>query len=359
MIPIPKPIKPLPIKTTDINLWIDGVVTALDEGRLGVEALTGAFNMILDQDGTLRPRPSMQLYGPQPTGTVLGKPMGFKINDGTAITRYMIMVQVIAGVANVYIAKPEDSNWTLVDDTITFDTSAPCHFFQIAQKVVILNGVDPITYLDLTTVPADPTLVQFEYIDDPSITPTLTPTGLSGSTDTVWYGYSYNSSVGQTAISPIASQAISTDRTQWDPATMNVAVDIGTIPGDVESWNLYCATTSNGSGTPTLLLIAAGLSVNNNTYTDNGTAPQILNTSAPLFNSTQGPIGTWGVNIGGRAFIWLDDNNPYNISIGGDPGYEMDFSPANGGDSVPVGAGSGQLPTVVWNFRKRSGCPRN
>ena len=359
MIPVPRPIKPLPIKTTDINLWIDGVVTALDEGRLGVEALTGAFNMILDQDGTLRPRPSMQLYGPQPTGTVLGKPKGFKINTGTTITRYMIIVQVVSGTTGVYIAKPEDSEWTLVVSDIELDITAPCHYFQIAQKMVIQNGVDPLTYLDLTTVPADPTLVQFDEIADPVDAPTLTPTGLSGSTDTVWYGYAYNSSVGQTAVSPIASQNISTDRTQWDPATMNVAVDIGTIPGDVESWNLYCATTSNGSGTPTLLLIAAGLSPNNSTYTDNGTAPQILNTSAPLFNSTQGPLGAWGVNIGGRAFIWLDANNPYNVAIGGDPGYEMDFSPANGGDSVPVASGAGQLPSVVWNFSKWSRRPRN
>jgi hypothetical protein len=357
MIPVPKPIMPLPLKTTDINLWIDGVVTELDEGRLGVEALTSALNMVLDQDGTLRPRPSLSLYGPQPTGTVLGKPFEFSINNGLTVTFYMMCVQVVAGVANVYIAKPEDTVWVKVTAATTFSTTALCTFIQLASKVIILNGVNPITYLDLTTVPGAPALTRFVSLANPVNTPTLTPTGLTGTTFNVWYAATYNSTVGQTLAGPTVTQAVSTQRELWAPATQNVAVNIGSIPAGVQSWNLYCATTQNGSSTPTLFLIASGLPVNNTTFVDNGTAPQILNTVPPLFNSTAGPLASRGAAIGGRLFLLGDSNNPYALAIGGDFGFELDFSPANGGDSLPIGQGSGNLPTVVWNFRSGQGDP--
>ncbi len=356
MIPIPKPIKPLPIKTTDVDLWVDGVVTALDEGRLGVEALTEANNMILDEDGTLRPRPSLRLFGPQPTGTVLGKPGKFTIVNGTTRTRYLIIVQVVSGTAAAYIAKPEDTIWTMCSGE-TFNTSVPCTFVQGANKVLILNGTDDLTYLDLATVPSSPTLTRLVPLSNPTTAPTLSETGLTGSVYTVWYAYTYNSTVGETAGSTSAQQLVSIDRSGWNPSTESVSVTIPTPPTGVESWNLYCATTSNGASTPTLLLIAAGISPTQTSYIDNGSSPQLLNRSMPLINSTSGPLATRGVFINGRFFLYLDNNNPYNIAIGGDYGFELDFSPANGGDSLPVGYGTGELPTVVWNFRSGPGDP--
>lgn len=357
MIQVPKPIKPLPLKTSDINLWIDGVVTELDEGRLGVEALTSALNMVLDEDGTLRPRPSLSLFGPQPTGTVLGKPFQFSTNTGNAKTYYLMIVQVVAGTANVYIAKPEDSVWVKVTAATTFSPTAPCTFIQLASKVIILNGVNPITFLDLTTVPSAPALTRFVSIANPVNTLSLTPTGMTGSTFNVSYAVTYNSTVGQTLPGPTATQAVSTQRELWNPSTQNIAVGAGTIPAGVASWNLYCATTSNGSSNPALFLIASGLPISNPTYTDNGTAPQILNTTVPLFNSTAGPLASRGAAIGGRLFLLGDSSNAYALAIGGDFGFELDFSPANGGDSLPIAQGSGNLPSVVWNFRSGPGDP--
>lgn len=357
MIPVPKPIKPLPLKTSDINIWVDGVVTALDEGRLGVEALTSATNMILAEDGTMQPRPSMALYGPQPTGTVLGKPFEFSINAGLSITYYLMMVQVVSGVANVYIAMPEDSSWTVVSSGTSFDTSAQCKFLQIAGKVVILNGVNAITYLDLSTVPSSPALVRFTALADPTTAPTLTPTGLSGTLFTITYAYTYNSTVGETLPSTVGTQAVGTSRDQWDPATQNIKVTVPTTPAGVQSWNLYCAVTATGSSTPLLFLIAAGVAPSQVNFVDDGTAQQILNVSPPLFNSTTGPIAAEGNVIGGRLFLLRDASNPYALAIGGDVGFELDFSPANGGDSLPIGKGSGQLPSVVWNFRSGPGDP--
>lgn len=354
MISVPKPIKPLPLKTTDIDLWVNGVVTALDEGRLGVEALTSALNMILDQDGTLRPRPSLQLFGPQPTGKVLGKVFQFSINDGLNSTYYELIMQVVSGVANVYIATPEATEWTIVSSGTTFNTASLPMYIELAQKVLVLTG-DDLTYLDLPTVPSAPALVRESGIDDPASAPTLTPTGLTGSVYDVWYAVTYNSTVGQTAPSPVAEANVSTARTSWDPTTQSISVDAGTIPAGVKSWNIYCATTSNGSSAPTLLLIVAGISPTQTTFIDNGSDPQILNTAAPLTNSTVGPKATRGVNINGRAFLWGDGT--YNVSIGGDPGFEVDFSPANGGDTLPIAAGSGHLPTAVWNFRSGPGDP--
>ena len=55
-----------------------GTVTAYDDGRTPTDGLKSSGNVYLDQDGTIRPRPSLTLYGPQPTGTVLGEIFPFR-----------------------------------------------------------------------------------------------------------------------------------------------------------------------------------------------------------------------------------------------------------------------------------------
>jgi hypothetical protein len=113
----------------------------------------------------------------------------------------------------------------------------------------------------------------------------------------------------------------------------------------------------SGAGTPTLYRIATALSADSTTYIDDGTAPQQLINVAPAFNSTAGPKVSRGTVINGRVFLVGDYDNPYYVWNGGDPGFELDFSPANGGGFSQVGKGTKELPISVKPFHQGKGDP--
>lgn len=50
-----------------------------------------------------------------------------------------------------------------------------------------------------------------------------------------------------------------------------------------------------------------------------------------------------------------DSDNPFYVWRGGDFGFELDFSPANGGGFSVIGNGSEDLPTYVGSFRDGKG----
>src|SRR3990167_9316633 len=87
------PYAELPIKRLSVKNWLQGTVTAYDDGRLPVEGLKSSGNVYLEQDGTVRPRPSLIRYGPQPTGKVLGEIYEFKNVDGLSSTNWLICMQ--------------------------------------------------------------------------------------------------------------------------------------------------------------------------------------------------------------------------------------------------------------------------
>lgn len=68
MLAVPKPTKPIIPTRISNKQWLKGVVTTLDDGRTPIEGLRASGNVMLDQDGVIRPRPSLVEYGTQPTG---------------------------------------------------------------------------------------------------------------------------------------------------------------------------------------------------------------------------------------------------------------------------------------------------
>jgi hypothetical protein len=105
-------------------------------------------------------------------------------------------------------------------------------------------------------------------------------------------------------------------------------------------------------------LIASGIPIASTTFTDDGTFAQDTRRLYPTTNSTAGPRCAGGTVINGRAFLTRDADNPYYVRWGGDFGFELDFSPANGGGFVPVGNGSKDLPLVIKPFRDGRGNPQ-
>src|SRR5438270_5204847 len=98
MITVPKhPATPAKIQRLSFKEWLKGTVTAFDNGRSPVDGLVGSGNAILDQDGTIRPRPSLVRYGTQPTGIILGEIFEFVRVSGTTATNYMLTIQNVGG----------------------------------------------------------------------------------------------------------------------------------------------------------------------------------------------------------------------------------------------------------------------
>lgn len=461
MIAPPKPTTPPKVQRSANKDWLKGTVTAFDSERTPTGGLESSSNTTLDQDGTVRPRPSLRLFGPQPIGTVLGEIFEFKVQDGlnsiqrmiclqkvtqnekqtisitgsptggtftltyagqtTAAIAYnasaaavksalealsniavgdvvctggafpgtAVVVEFTGDLANTnvamitstssltggstpaigivetlkggyttyaYIAKDTDTVWTKCVGA-TYDTSAAAHFCQIQEKVLIMNGVDNLSYFDCTTTLTTPTITVYSELTTPSA-PTLDANnGLTGTTFNVYYAVTANSTVGETDGSAVLTQPVSTDRDLWDPDTQSIAIEWTTV-ANVQSWNVYAGISADGAGTPKLYLIASGLDAGTLSFTDNGTRAQDLTRPLPTNNSTAGPKISRAEVINGRVWGTGDPDNPYYTWRGGDYGFELDFSPSNGGGFSPIGNGTKEVPIAVKPFRDGKGDSR-
>lgn len=333
-----------------VKNFLNGVVTALDDGRTPLEGLRSSGNVILEQDGVVRPRPSKVLYGPQPTGTVLGEIFEFKNVVNLTSTNWMISLQNVSGTTKVYIAKGEDTSWTVCNG-YTYDNSASAHFLQVGNKVLVMNGTDSLSYLDIATS----TVIPFTALSTPSAPTLTTLTGLTGTTYTIYYAITANSSVGETDGSAVLSQQVSTDRDFWNPSTQSVKISWSAVT-NARDYNVYMGISATGAGTPILYLIASG--VNGLSYTDNGSAAQYTTHPIPTYNSTAGVKASRGAVINGRPWLVGIKDAPYLVYYGGDYNYELDFTPVNGGGFVPVGSGTKELPVAIKQFRDGKGTPQ-
>lgn len=341
----PKAQKPPKLQRKSNKNWLKGVITELDSSRAPIDGLISSANTKLYQDGTVGPRPSLKLFGPQPTGTVLGEVFEMKSQDGLTSTQKMICMQYDGSTANVYVASSTDSSWTKITGK-NYDTSAKAHFVQIQNKVLIMNGVDSLSYYDIV----DEDLTAFTALSNPSAPTLTTNTGLSGTDFNVYYAITANSTAGETSGSTPLTVDVSTDRDVWDPDTQSIKISWSAVTS-AQSYNVYMGTAADGAGTPTLYLIAGGLDSSTLTFTDNGTRAQDPARPLPSFNSTAGPKASRGTVASGRVWLVGDSDNPYYAWRGGDYGYELDFSPSNGGGYTPIGFGTKEVPIAIKPFR--------
>ena len=332
------------IKRLSVKDWLRGTVTAFDDGRTPTDGLRASGNLILDQDGTLRPRPSLVRYGTAPTGTILGEVFEFSKMNGSVNEYYLLTVQDVAGTAKAYYSK-DGGSWNVANGK-TFNTTAKCHFCQVDDKVLIMNGEDNLSYLDIPTL----AVVPFTALAASTITSAV-QTGMAGTTYTYYYQVSANSSVGETAASAATSVQTSTERDLWTPATQYVTVTWPAVP-NARSYNVYLANTSGG----TAYLIASG--VNGLSFKDDGTSALNVNVPAPLGDTTAGPKVTRGSVINDQVFLTGDKDNIRYVRFGGTGTAVLDFSPFNGGGWTEIGRGTKEIPVRVMPFRDGAGNSR-
>ena len=349
----PKAQKPPKLRRSSNKNWLKGVVTEFDSSRSPIDGLVSSANTKLYQDGTVGPRPSLKLYGPQPAETVLGEIFEFKSMSGLTATQKMICMQSDGTNGNIYVASGDDSSWTKVTGK-NYSKTAKAHFVQAQNKILIMNGVDSLSYYDIELG----TLVAYTALTKAG-TPTLTTnTGLSGTDFKVYYAVTANSSVGETEKpTTVLTVDVSTDRDVWNKDTQSIKIG-WTAVANAKSYNVYCGVGVDGAGAPTLYAIATGLDPAALAFTDNGTRAQDLSRPLPSFNSTAGPKASRGAVINGRPWLVGDADNPYYVWRGGDFEHEMDFSPSNGGGYTPIGYGTKEIPIAIKAFRDGKGDQR-
>lgn len=251
-----------------------------------------------------------------------------------------------------------DSSWTdATGDAVTTD-GVKNTFLRVDDKVLILNGYDELGFLNLS----DFSVEHYDAVDDPVNAPTATATGISGTGQYVYYGISFNSTVGETALSPILTQDVTKIRDMWaSDGSEYVTVDRNnTAPTGAVSWNLYISNSPAGGtiATSDMLPLALGLDINSTTFVDDGSLAVNLSAgTAPEDNSTLGPKAKYGIEENGRPILYGIADDPYALRIGGDGEHALDFSPTNGGFRLLLNSGTNYYPSNVIGFRNGQGVP--
>lgn len=338
------------IQRQSYKSWETGVVTAFDDGRTPTAGLAASGNVWLQQDGTIRPRPSLIRYGSTLPGTLLGELFEFTQDVTAGRVNWTIAMFNVSGTTQPYIQK--DGQAWIATTGKTYDNAAGAHFAEIDEKVLVMNGVDNLSFLDVTTIGSTYAITSFTSLPSPT-SPTATKTGLSGTTLTYYYRITANSTFGETAETVAATVTVSLPREQWDATTNFVSVAWTASVGATATttYNVYVGVASGQE-----FLIASGLP--GTTYKDDGTAAQDVTRTAPAFDNTTGPTVTRGTVINGQIFLTGDTAHPRYIWYGGNTTTSLlDFSPLNGGGYVEIARGTKEIPVRVMPFRAHDGTP--
>lgn len=339
------------IKTPTIKLlscldWVKGLYTRYDSDRTLKNALRTAENVQLSQNGVIGPRPGLKLYGTQPSGTVLGQIYEFVYMNGTTPETWLICMQVIGGVGVVTINK-DGGAWTNVSGK-TYSSTAKAHFEQVYGKVVITNGTDTLSYMDIQTQ----TITALTALTLPTGVSAVA-TGISGSNITLRYRVSA-ANVGETAGSTATTVGVTKLRELWNGTTEFVTFTWNRVSG-AQRYNIY---VGDQAGFEYFLDSVADIgSGTTQTYVDSGSIAETTTRVAPVSDSTSGPKVTRVTNVKGQPYMVGDNDNLGRIWFGGTGASALDFSSFNGGGWVEPNKGGKDFPVAVRPFRDGKGNP--
>lgn len=270
----------------------------------------------------------------------------------------------IADDGKVKYCQPNATSWTNAGggatNAITTTPGTITTFLRVNDWLLCMNGVDPLRYIDLSTL----TMVQFTSVLNPVPAITAVASGITASgAFRVYYAYTYNSNGGgETAISPILSQAVSKSRTTWkaDGTEYLTLTFNDTPPAGATSRNLYAAIALQGT-TPVasdLALLQSNIPLASASFVDNGQTPfNISYNTAPDTNSTAGLKASSGVMAGNIPVLYGDPDNPYDLNFGVLTAAGVSFGANNGGQRLPLLKGTNYYPTSVVGFRNNQGIP--
>lgn len=264
----------------------------------------------------------------------------------------------------VRYCKEGDTTWANCTGSNTFTTNNGGYpkFIRVLDSVFLLNGKngDKLAFADLTTVGFP--MVKYTLVTDPPTAPTGTLTALAAGAFNIYYAYNYSAAIGETLLSPILTKSIDRVRDQWHlatPGSGKISRPAGAAPAGAKFWNLYIALapTAGTIQASDMLQLAVKLDLNTLDFVDDGTLDINLGSAPPSANSTDGPKVNHGIVEDGNPILFGDEDNPYNIFIGGGGPNAKDFSISNGGYRAEPEKGTNFYPTTIIGFRTGQGIP--
>lgn len=317
------------------NKFPKAYVSQMDDSRRPVDSLSDLTNMEIVQDNVPRPRPPLVRYGTQPAYTVIGR--GKQRYNGTRSLLWMLNV---AGVGKLY-RQTDGGSYTLLGGT--YDDEAWASTVQSKSRCYVYNGVDNLSYIDLTT----DTINTYTALTTPGA-PTVTKTGMAGTSFTHYYKITANNAVGETIASTAGSVTSGKVRDNWIENTDYNSISWSAVTS-ATSYTIYYGTSSDSCYE---LYTVSGNATTS--FVDYGTIATNPFKLAPLGNSTQGAIFNWMYvdSKNAQVFGITDDNKLYYSAPG-----TGDFSPYEGGGWVAIDEGGDTELNFVDGFRNGKGDP--
>jgi hypothetical protein len=231
----------------------------------------------------------------------------------------------------------------------TYDNAAHAHFEQIYGVVMITNGVDNVSYMDIPTA----TITPYSALSTPTGVSAVA-TGMAGATYTLRYRVAA-ANQGETAASVAQTVGVTQLRETWDGTSEYVTFIFNRVAGATR-YNIYVGDQAGFEYfLDSVVDIGAGAT---QTYVDTGSIFETATRVAPAGDSTAGPKTTRSTNIKGQIFMVGDTENQGRIWFGGTvTGSALDFSSYNSGGWVEPNKGGKDLPVSVVPFRDGKGTP--
>lgn len=317
-----------------------GVITLVDESKIPKNALKQADNILLKEDGSPSPRWGTDWYGvASPNGEPIDGAAYFETAAGA------VHVVMVAG-GNIYRSTDNAANWSLCTGA-TLTPGFKCDTEQAAGFLYIASGDNALVRYDGTT-----TLQVYTALTTPSA-PTVTKTGLGGTTYTQYYSISAVNNVGFTVASTSGSVAVDRQRPSFDTSNF-ITVAFPAVTGAVR----YDVFTGTSATEPQVYLDSISANgVGTQTYIDQGNALENSNVIAPTDNTTTGPTVGRITYVGSRLWATNDKNNPYRVWWTGSGQYIGYFSTSYDGGYIDLQKGSQFRPTEVADYRDGKGTP--
>lgn len=329
-----------PINVSQKN-FSKGYISTIDNSRRPLDSLSDLTNIEVVQDNVLRPRPPLVEYNTQPSLTVIGR-ANTRYNGSRSI--YWMMDD--SGTGKMY-KQTDGGAYTVATGTNSYDSDAWAGGVQAQNKLYVYNGVDNLSYIDLST--------NVGHVYTALTTPGAPTVTMSGATSTgykYYYKITANNDVGESIASTAGNDDCSKPREQWVENTDFMTLTWSAVTNAV-SYTIYVGQDTNNCYE--LFTIPA---VASPTFTDYGTIAPNTFKLAPEGNSTEGAIFDWMYvdSRNSQVFGITSDNKLYySAAVSGSE--SADFSPYNGGGWVAIDENGDTELNFVTGFRNGKGDP--
>lgn len=326
------------------NEFSKAYVSTIANSRRPRNSLSDMTNMEVVQDGVVQIRPPLVRYGTQPAYTVIGRG-----NYRYAGSRGLLFMFNVGGVGKIY-RQTDGGVFTAIGGVNAYDSAAWAGFRQSKSRIYVYNGVNNLSYIDLTTW----NTVEYTALTTPTA-PTLVASAnlLTGTKNlNYYYKITANNAVGDSEASPV-SLAINVNdiRDNWSSTTAiakTVTISWSAVSG-ATSYTIYGGDDQNHLFEITTLANLASL-----TFIDDASFTLNPFSEAPDSNSTQGAVFTWMyVDTKDATLYGCTSTNKVYYSAAG----TGDFSALNGGGFVTIDEGGDSLVNFLDGFRTGKGDP--